>query len=149
MFFHSWHTTARGFGKSRLCSSDPGQANIACLIKSEVLNMGIHPACHHAHAGHSYKTGEFSLIRPGSRQLFTRAQNGQPQPAGQSQCHSAPSSPPTRAWCGSPRRYLLHCGWVIPEGCRMLCPWQKCRANLLVQECLGRASEAFWRIQRC
>lgn len=56
--FHSWHTTAQGFGKSRLCSSDPGQGHIACLIKSKALNMGICPACHHTPAGqceHGYR----------------------------------------------------------------------------------------------
>lgn len=101
MLFYSWHTTAQRFGKSRLCGSDPGQASIACLIKSKVLNTGIYPACHHAHAGqcepsyiNSWRIFSNSGQSPGS---FTPGpQNGQTQPSCQGQCHSGPSSPLTR-----------------------------------------------------
>lgn len=151
LLFHLWYTTAWVFGKSRLCSSNPGQANVACFIESKVLNMSPHSACHHTHAGqceHSYinswRNSSKSGQSPGS---FVPGPTGWPTSASLStQCHSGPSRPPTRnahqglvwvSWRG-----LLQLGWVIPEGCRMLCPWPKCRVNLLVQKCLERASTA-------
>lgn len=145
VLFQSWHTIAQGFGKSRLCSTDPGQSNIACLIKSKSLNMSIYSACHGAPAGQC----EHSYIN--SWRIFSNSGRVQ---AASHQGHrmailSLPPETHTKAWYGSSGRGLLHCGWVIPEGCRTLSPWQKCRVNLLVQKCLERARAAFWMIQRC
>lgn len=132
MLFHSWHSTAWGFGKSRLCS-DPGQASIACLIKSKVLNMSIYPACHHAHAGqceHSYINSWriFSNSAQSAGSFTPGPQNSQPQPRCQSWCHSGPSSPPRTAHQG-----LAWMSWERPPALWLCDSWRVRSALSLAQ----------------
>lgn len=100
--------TAWRFGWYKFRSSDPGRANIACLIKRKVLSKNIYITHHLTHGwaeqARLYKFLEKSVyFRTGSRQLFTwgadlstSATSGRRVPP----CH--PPEVHTRARHGSP-----------------------------------------------